>query len=201
MPNTVHQLAPLDKDSALKQRIIEVFERQSKAVGPRGVVITELVSELGISSKTLYRHFATKADIVNELMNSWAESWFDRQQQGFDEGHSAKQRIETMAIHWIEHTGQFSPQFWLQLERDFPAAYTIHQQQYQAFLERSRQNLSASIRDDLNADLALSGLMALITHASDSDLCNQLNMTRKDSLTQVIDLWAKGALRPELLNS
>jgi len=95
--------------------------------------------------------------------------------------------------------GRFSEQFWLQLERNFPEAFELYQQQYQAFLERSRQNLLALIREDLNPDLALSTLMSMINHAIDSQLCDQLNLTRKNALLQVIDLWTQGAFRRELL--
>ena len=187
------------KDSALRQRILKAFEGQARVVGPRGVIISELVSELGISTKTLYRHFDNKEHIVYELMTSWSEHWLSLQQRGFSDGLSPKQRIETIAVNWVEHMGRFSEQFWQQLERDFPEAFEIHQQQYQAFLERSRQNLVALIREDLNPDLALSTLMSMINHAIDSQLCDQLNLTRKNALLQVIDLWTQGAFRRELL--
>jgi len=214
----VTALALPDKDAALRQRILEAFERQARVVGPRGVIISELVGELGISSKTLYRHFDNKGHIVCELMTAWSDHWFALQQRGLSDGHGAKQRIETIAVNWVEHMdgakqrietiavnwvehmGRFSEQFWGQLERDFPEAFLIYQQQYQTFLDRSRQNLAGVVREDLNSDLALSTLMNMINHAIDSQLCDQLNLTRKNALLQVIDLWAQGAFRQELLS-
>jgi len=196
----VTALALPDKDAALRQRILEAFERQARVVGPRGVIISELVGELGISSKTLYRHFDNKGHIVCELMTTWSDHWFALQQRGLSDGHGAKQRIETIAVNWVEHMGRFSEQFWGQLERDFPEAFLIYQQQYQTFLDRSRQNLAGVVREDLNSDLALSTLMNMINHAIDSQLCDQLNLTRKNALLQVIDLWAQGAFRQELLS-
>jgi len=199
-PDTIATaLDPHSKDSTLRQRILKTFEDQARVAGPRGVIISELVSELGISSKTLYRHFDNKEHIVYELMTVWSEHWLSLQQLGFSKGLTPKQRIETIAVNWVEHMGRFSEQFWLQLERDFPEAFEIHQQQYQGFLERSRQNLQALIREDLNPDLALSTLMSMINHAADSQLCDRLNLTRKNALLQLIDLWTKGAFRRELL--
>jgi len=188
-----------DKEVALRRRILEVFERQAHVVGPRGVVISELVAELGISSKTLYRHFDTKGHIVCELMVAWSEHWFTLQQRGLTDGLGPKQRIETIAVNWLDHLGRFSEQFWLQLERDFPEANQVYQQQYQSFLERSRRNLVDVVRADLNPDLALSTLMSMITHATDAQVCDQFNLTRKNALLQVIDLWTQGAFRQELL--
>jgi AcrR family transcriptional regulator len=186
-------------NSIIQQRILDAFERQARTVGPRGVVITELVAELGISTKTLYRHFSNKEAIVCQLMHSWTERWFKLQQKGLVEGLPPKQRIEVFAVNWLEHTRLFSSQFWQQLERDFPNAYAIYQQQHQLFLERARHNLTPDIRQDLHPDLALSSLMSLMNHAGDGQLCDSLNLTRKDALLQVINLWAQGALRSELL--
>lgn len=187
------------KADAMKQRVLAAFEAQARTVGPRGVVMAELVRELGISTKTLYRHFHTKADIVAALMQSWAQAWIEQQHLRMQIGLDPRSRIEQAAIHWLDHTSAFSDQFWLQLERDFPQAYVIYQSEYAAFLERSRQNLKGMIRAELNPDLALSNLMALIAHASDRDLCEQLNITRKDALLEAIDLWACGALDTDYL--
>lgn len=193
-------VAPLDKEAALRQRILEAFEHQARVVGPRGVIISELVAELGISSKTLYRHFDTKDHIVCELMTAWSDHWFTLQQRGLTDGLGPKQRIETIAVNWVDHLGRFSEQFWLQLERDFPEAYQVYQQQYQTFLERSRHNLVKVVREGLSPDLALSTLMSMITHATDAKVCDRLNLTRKNALLQVIDLWTQGAFRKELLS-
>jgi len=199
-PDTVvTALDPRSKNSAVRQRILKAFEDQARVVGPRGVIISELVSDLGISTKTLYRHFDNKEHIVYELMTTWSEHWLSLQQRGFSDGLTPKQRIETIAVNWVEHMARFSEQFWLQLERDFPEAFEIHQLQYQAFLERSRQNLTALIREDLNPDLALSTLMSMINQATDGQLCDRLNLTRKNALLQLIDLWTQGAFRRELL--
>ncbi len=37
------------KGEASKRRILEVFEREARIIGPKGVVMAELVRELGIS--------------------------------------------------------------------------------------------------------------------------------------------------------
>ena len=94
---------------------------------------------------------------------------------------------------------RFSEQFWQQLERDFPAAFRLYQQQYQSFLKDSRHNLVDAVRADLDPQLALSTLMRMIQHAANPQLCEQLNLTRRDALRQVIDLWAQGAFKKALL--
>lgn len=192
----VGQLAA--ESGATIERILQCFERQARTIGPRGVVIAELVKELGISTRTLYRVFANKSEIVEALMKSWAAQWLDRQNEGLEAGLDPRRRIERAALNWLEHHSRFSEQFWLQLQRDFPAAHLIYEREYQLFLERSRVNLTPEIRFGLNPDLALSSLMAMIANAGDSDRCDQLNITRRDALVEVVDLWARGALQTSL---
>tara|TARA_R110002072_G_scaffold164609_4_gene317571 strand:+ start:2111 stop:2752 length:642 start_codon:yes stop_codon:yes gene_type:complete len=186
------------KGEASKRRILEVFEREARIIGPKGVVMAELVRELGISTRTLYKHFANKGEMVEGLIKSWAALWLQRQNEGLESDFDARSRIERGALNWLEHHSRFSELFWLQLERDFPAAHGIYRREHQAFLRRSRTNLMGEIRAGLNPDLALSSLMALMAHAGDPKLCDQLNLTRKDALLEAIDLWARGALKTPL---
>jgi AcrR family transcriptional regulator len=197
MPGPLTQSHPApspNKADADRHRILVAFERRASVAGPRAVVIAELVRGLGISTRTLYRLFPNKAAMVDALMVSWAQLWAERQQQGLEEGLGPRQRIEYAALNWLEHSSKFSEEFWLQLQRDFPAAHQIYQNEYAAFLERSRENLSPAVRPDLNPDLALLTLMTMIDGAADSKRCEQLNITPRDATLQIIDIWASGAL-------
>ena len=197
---TAANSAVSDRDAAIHARVLDVFEHQSRTVGPRNVVISQLVGEVGISTKTLYRLFENKSHIVQELINSWADHWFQKREQGISEGLPPKERIERLITQWADHLGRFSREFWRQLERDFPEAHSIYRKHYQVFMEHSRQSLLVASRDDLNAGLALSSLMALVDHAGTQGVYDRHNMTRRDALVEVIGLWATGALKQEYLS-
>lgn len=182
------------KEESSKARILAEFERQACTLGPRGVGMAELARRLGISTKTLYRHYSNKVELVSALMKSWENEWTQRQQSNIKRSRPPQDRIQDAALRWLNHTSKFTPVFWQQIEKDFPEAHDIYQQGYANFLERARQNLIPYIRKDLEPTLALAGLMALFTQASDSALCERLNMTRRDAVTQSIQLWAAGAL-------
>ena len=200
MTATASDTAITDRDGALRARVLAVFEQHARTVGPRNVVISQLVSEVGISSKTLYRLFDNKAHIVAALIDSWADVWFAKREQGLNEGLQPKQRIELLITQWMDHIGRFSAEFWLQLERDFPEAHAVYQEHYQLFMAYSRRSLLDTVREDLNADLALSTLMVMIRHASEQTVSERCDMTRRSALRAVIDLWATGALKKEYLS-
>ncbi|KZX57038.1 hypothetical protein A3709_04510 [Halioglobus sp. HI00S01] len=188
------------RDDALRARVLSVFEQHARTVGPRNVVISQLVREVGISSRTLYRLFDSKAHIVTALIDSWADIWFSRRERGLKEGLQPKQRIELLITQWMDHIGRFSAEFWLQLERDFPEAHAVYVEHYQLFMAHSRRSLLDTIRQDLNADLALSTLMVMMRHASEQNVFERCDMTRRSALHTVIDLWATGALKKEYLS-
>ncbi len=184
-----------DNNSITMQRILDIFERQARTVGPKRVVMAELVRELGISTKTLYRLFPNKAEMVTAMMQRHAEKRSLRQQEGLDRGLGPRARIECMAIEWLEYTSQFSEQFWLQLERDFPKAHEIFTRQQRKFLKRSQENLTSAIRQGLNADIALTMLLEMIVKSTDAEYCERHNVTRREVLAQAIEIWSLGALR------
>lgn len=195
------QLATSESEGhATHKRILKAFEAMACTVGPKGVAMADLVQKLGISTRTLYRCFPNKSQLVTELIRSWSDHQLDRQQQRLNSSMTPRDRIHEAATQWFEHYGQFSDVFWQQLERDFPNAHDVYQQQYTEFLERSRENLTPYVKPELNADLVLSGLMVLLDHARDAGLCQELNITRRDALKQIIDVWADGALITQDVN-
>lgn len=177
--------------------ILSAFEEMSRTHGPRSVVMGELAKTLGMSTKTLYKSFPKKKQLVAALMEKWSAELLANQSQRISEGMVPQKRIEVAAVEWLEQTSQFSEVFWSQLERDFPDAYAIYEKERREFLNRARTNLANSICDDLNPDLALSNLLAIIGNSSNPHLCDRLNLTRKDAMIQAVELWAKGALKVE----
>ena len=181
----------------LEERILIAFEEQAAIAGPRQVSMAGLSGQLGISTRTLYRHFPGKSELVTALMHRWASEWFDFQKSGLEQGLSPRLRIERTALDWLRHTSRFSSCFWQELERDFPQAYAVYRDEYQGYLLRSRNNLLGSIRKGLRPELALNNLMLLIQACRDQRRCDQLNITREDALRDSIALWAQGALEQD----
>ncbi|MBW2315424.1 MAG: TetR/AcrR family transcriptional regulator [Deltaproteobacteria bacterium] len=66
------RLAVQESRDHQRQRILKAFEERARANGPRGVVMAELARDLGISTRTLYQHFASKAELVHEILGRWA---------------------------------------------------------------------------------------------------------------------------------
>src|SRR5262245_55293286 len=56
----------------VRDRILLAFSAKAKRSGIRAVVMGELVADLRMSAMTLYKHFASKDDLVAEMVDRWA---------------------------------------------------------------------------------------------------------------------------------
>src|SRR5262245_45227970 len=58
--------------SRVRERILLAFSSKAKRSGIRAVVMGELVSDLRMSAMTLYKHFASKDELVSAMVDAWA---------------------------------------------------------------------------------------------------------------------------------
>ncbi len=191
------EVLALDPKERTRERILEAFIARARVDGTRSVVMAELARDLGMSTRTLYQHFASKADLVTCLM----ERWVADVERDLD-ANRAKQlppveHLMRTADIWLEGHCRFSPTFWDQVHRDFPEASSGFHGAMRALLHDGRDRLAAFIRDDVDPGLAHSLLNAALAAASDPDRCDRLGLSRSQAVRQAIEIWVRGVLRPE----
>lgn len=60
----------MSSDTEIRNRILEVAEKQFFKFGFTKVTVSEIASELGMSKKTLYKHFPRKDTLLREVIES-----------------------------------------------------------------------------------------------------------------------------------
>jgi AcrR family transcriptional regulator len=180
----------------MRQRILDAFAAGARSGGPRNVVMAELARDLGISTRTLYQHFPSKAELVAALMERWADQVQADQDANAGDGRSPYEQMLAAAEGWLESQCAFSTSFWAQLERDFPDAFGRFQNRLREILDQGRKNLIPYIRDDLDKDLALVLMQSSLRAASDPERCDRLGISRQEAVRQAIEVWVRGTLRP-----
>lgn len=178
-------------------RIVEMFEQLARDVGPRNVGMAQLAAELGISTKTLYRHFPHKTNLVTAMITHRVSGWQMQREMQLAAKMPALQRIHRLAAKWVTYVTSFSPDFWQQLARDFPEAQAVIDKEYASFMLQGGNNLVAIVRDDLDPRIALNALKTLIERAADIRYCRQMELPPTTVLREHLALWAGGAVRPE----
>src|SRR4051794_18644489 len=88
--------------------------------------MADLARELGISTKTLYRVFPSKAQLVHRLMEAWARR-LSGDLAGDGDGHQRPFVDQLLRISevWQTNRRRFSQKFWDEIERDFPDSYAV----------------------------------------------------------------------------
>lgn len=180
-----------------RARILDAFADRARRSGPRGVVMAELARELGISTRTLYQHFESKAEMVREVMERWARDVEAEQARRSRSDLDARQRMIEAAERWIEGQDRFSSQFWAEVQQDYPEASRVVLEQVRKSREVAQGYLAARVAPGLEPALALSLLRGAIAQALDPGRCDRLGLSRQQAVRQAIELWCRGAMAPQ----
>ena len=177
-----------------RRHILDTFVRLVKSDGLRAVSMLSLAKNLGISTKTLYRHFSAKSELIQAVVLQNDKRFNDNRTRRLLTGEDAHQRIVSASLEWFELRSELGDWFWHELERDYSDVYALFEQRLTSFLERAAAILRSEIRAGLHPDYALSVLWKAINDVPSYEECEKLGLTRKDALVQSIDIWARGSL-------
>lgn len=189
---------PVNPD--LRDRILRAFTERARHAGLRAVVMAEVARDLGISTKTLYKVFESKEQVVQALMERWASMVEAGLRAGEAsaavgaDGSDIAARLKNQAVVWADVRNRFSPAFWSELERDYPGPFAVFSAAREQARRVVRRRVAAELRPELDPELVQELYDALTRRAADPDVCRRLNVTPHDALVQAITIFTSGAL-------
>jgi len=182
------------KQPQRRQMILDEFERRAAEDGLAAVVMADLARSLGISTKTLYREFGAKSELVQALLDRWAANLEVSQRDRLEQIDDPVVRLSAGIGEIFAQVSRYSPSFWRELRADYPE----QQASFDAAVTRARLRaaewIGSAVRVDLDPQLALDLLGALVRLAVDPDRSERLGLTREQALEQAVAIWASGAL-------
>lgn len=194
------QAAP-DADPAkspVRQAILAGFSHRARRSGIRAVLMVELASELRMSPMTLYKHFASKDELVSEMVDAWAMElaaigaleW-----ERATDCNSALDVLLSWADTWTAVLSDVSPAFFRDLRRDHPDAW----HRFNALIDDRKAvaatYLTPHLREDVPPGAMLMMLDSLVQQAADRRFASELGISRRDAVRAALALWGGGALR------
>lgn len=195
--------APAHSADRVRERILVAFSAKAKRAGIRAVVMGELASELRMSAMTLYKHFASKDELVSAMVDAWALELaaidaLDLVQ--VDDCSEALERLLDWADAWTANLASVSPAFFNDLHRDHPECWARFNAQIEERKWAAAPFLGPFLRPDLDANVALPMLDLLVTHSADPRYAERLGVSRREAVRTAVSIWAGGALvqRPNL---
>jgi AcrR family transcriptional regulator len=179
----------------LPVRILDEFEARASQRGIRAVVMSELARDLGISTKTLYREYATKSELVSSLIDRWIHAIASNRVRRLVTIDDPVERITVAAQLSLDHTDAISADFWRDLRRDHPDDMQRYTAAVDNALLEARDWLATEVRPEVDVRLAGPLLLSLLRSAVDPQFCDGVGVTRHQAAAAAVEIWARGALR------
>ncbi|MDX1491879.1 MAG: TetR/AcrR family transcriptional regulator [Pseudohongiellaceae bacterium] len=183
-------------DPELAFSIVEAFSRRAKTSGIRDISMADLASDLRMSTKTLYKVFANKRELVQELVIRW-EMRIRKPIEKY------KGDLLTVLRYWVkvwvDNDAQFSTQFWVDLKSDFPDLYQVYVSSLYNRMGAMKERLSPYLKSDVNAEFAWSSYFILMTASAQAKTYEKIGMTKEQCVFAAFDFWMRAAIDMESL--
>lgn len=173
------------------RQIVEAFARRAQSVGIRAISMNEIARELRISTKTLYKYFRNKEQLVTELVVRW-ENRIHKPISSYEGGLFDILRYWIKV--WIENDAQFSTAFWLDLKTDYPQLYKVYVDSLYSRMAAMKERVRPFLKDNINEPFTWSSYFILMTAASQPKTFEKLGMTREQCVFAAFDFWVEAAL-------
>jgi AcrR family transcriptional regulator len=187
----------VNREVSVRERILVAFSARAKRSGIRAVVMGELAAELRVSPTTLYKHFASKHELVSAMVDAWALELaaIDALDLGrADDCNAALEHLLAWADAWTASLANVSPAFFKDLHRDHPECWARFNAQIEERKQAAAPILGPLLRPDLPAAAALLMLDQLVTHAANPRHAERLGASRREAVRTAVSIWGGGAL-------
>lgn len=188
-----------DENAEIANQIVDAFARKARVLGIRSIAMSGLASSLRMSTKTLYKYFTNKEELVRELVVRW-EARVHRPIS--DYGTNDLMEILRYRIRvWVDNDAQYSTAFWLDLKTGYPDLYRIYIDSLHESMREMRQRLTPYLKDSVDVEYAWASYFTLMTDAARRKTFEKVGMSREQCVFAAFDFWVSAALDPEKLAS
>ncbi|MDP2286176.1 MAG: TetR/AcrR family transcriptional regulator [Pseudohongiella sp.] len=181
-----------DGSAGVANQIVDEFARKAKVLGIRSISMGQLASSLRMSTKTLYKYFTNKEELVHELIVRW-EARVHKPITAYATNNLMdilRYRIKV----WVENDAQFSTAFWLDLKTGYPDLYKVYIDSLYESMRAMRERLTPYLRDDVEVEFAWACYFTLMTDAARRKTFEKVGMTREQCVFAAFDFWVAAAL-------
>ncbi len=188
-------------DQAGARRVVAVARRQFLVHGFRSVSMDDLAAELGMSKKTLYVSFPSKAALIEAVLKD------KFREVEADLGQLARGQTDDveMALHQFlnclqRHTAEIQPAFVRDIGRETPELFQLIEQRRRELIRRYFGGLfedgkkAGVIRSDIPTHLIIEILLGAVQAIMNPSKLTELGLTVEQGYSSVIRIVLEGAL-------
>ena len=194
---------PDDGPGSTDQRILAVARRQLFTQGYNALTMDELAHDLGMSKKTLYRHFPGKDAIVSTVIDEMGSVVRREMEEVLREPRqSFAQKLRAVIEVVARRLAQTSPVMWRELRRYAPKIHRkldeLRQKNIPSVFGRLFRTgiAEGALRPGLDPDFAAQFWLQAIRGLLHPDTLAVTRLTPRQSLEKALELFTGGLLTP-----
>ena len=191
-------------DQAAVRRVVAVARRQFLAHGFRSVSMDDLAAELGMSKKTLYVAFPSKAALLEAVLkDKFREVERDLEQVAKDQATDVEQALHQFLDCLQRPTAEIQPAFVRDIGRETPELFQLIEQKRREVIRRyfggwfEEGKKAGVIRSDIPTHLIIEILLGAVHSIMNPPKLMELGLTVEQGYSSVIRLILEGALVPK----
>ena len=182
-------------------RILSVARDHFMRLGFKNVTMDDLASEIGISKKTVYAHFASKSALVKGVLTQKLDE-AEKELRSVIAEHSGDfvESLHQLSAHLQRHAGEVQPVFVRDLSREEPALAEYLVARRRKVVEETFVKLLAcgrdagQVRDDIPIEFLVEVLLAVLeTIAVPKHLANR-DLSLTECLNRILSTFLQGIL-------
>lgn len=194
---------PLVENSA-RQRIVAAARQHFFAHGFRSVTMDDLAEELGMSKKTLYAHFPSKAALVEAmLLDKFRDLEAEIARITSECSSDFLTGLHRLLTCVQRHTEEIQPPFLRDIQREAPELFQVVegrrryviQRYFGKLLEEGRRE--GLIRKDIPVHLVIEILLAAVQAIMNPPKMAELRLTPKTGFSAIITVILEGVISPQ----
>ncbi|MBX3327465.1 MAG: TetR/AcrR family transcriptional regulator [Nitrospira sp.] len=189
-------------DQAGVRRVVAVARRQFLAHGFRSVSMDDLAAELGMSKKTLYVSFPSKAALIEAVLkDKFSEVEADFGQLEREQAADVETALHQFLSCLQRHTAEIQPAFVRDIGRETPELFQLVEQKRRELIRRYFGGLfedgkkAGMIRSDIPTHLIIEILLGGVQAIMNPLKLMELGLTVEKGYSSVIRLILEGALQ------
>ncbi len=199
--NLVSKGAKTSDDPKSRERILDVALNRFYQFGYSNVTVSEIAAELGISKKTIYRHFAAKKD----LLRVGQERTVATISQGLariskrSEGDAVEKLVAALRF-MVENIPRPSQRFFQDLARNLPEVWRELDRRRSEVISREfgelfRQGVrEGAFREDLSADFLVLVFLAMVQNVIKPETLAHLPLSGPQVFEKLTSILMTGVL-------
>jgi AcrR family transcriptional regulator len=188
-------------ENPTRQRIVAAARRHFFAHGFRSVTMDDLAADLGMSKKTLYACFPTKAALLEAvLLDKFRTVQADLERITSTGSSDFPTKLHQMLVCFQHHTGEIQPSFVRDLQREMPHMFEVVESRRREVIQRhfskvlSEGRKAGMIRKDVPVEMIVEILLGATEAIMNPPKLAELGLSVKTGFTTILTVILEGAI-------